>query len=542
VTGDRRGTGKRPETARRLHELRVREIELEMQNEELREANRRLEEATRRYRELYDLAPVAYFALDSRGTILEANLAGAEVLGQPRARLLGQSLFLLLPREERDVLHRHLRGALRGGGTHACLLRLRPPGQGERFLRVQSLGHARGGGRAICRSAAVDITAAKRVQEELAAANDLNHSIVQSVEESLVVLDRRLRVISANASFCRVFRADPASVAGASLWRPVRTRWHDPELQACLERMSRGGPPFTGLEIRVALPGLGLRELEATAQKLGPDPAGTQRFLLSIRDLTERKEAQRRLQSAIRRLEEANRQLSQFASVVSHDLKSPLRVIRSYAEFLSQDVAADLPAKQQQYLDGIGAAARLAEEQVTGLLTLAGIRRSSVAPKRTRLGPLVRRLAGTIGTAAEVRIESDDAWPTVVTEPVLLRQVLGNLLDNAIKYNPSTRRRVWLRCERLPGREVEIFVRDNGPGIPEQHRAKIFEPFRRLHAHATVGGSGLGLSIARTAVDRLGGSIHLDSEMGKGSTFCVRLPMDGPEPVDGPGQASAGAR
>jgi signal transduction histidine kinase len=81
---------------------------------------------------------------------------------------------------------------------------------------------------------------------------------------------------------------------------------------------------------------------------------------------------------------------------------------------------------------------------------------------------------------------------------------------------------------------VRIFVRDNGPGIPEGHREKVFQPFRRLHSRRTVEGSGLGLSIVQTVVDRLGGSIDLESAVGKGSTFSIRLPLDGPDPGEPP--------
>jgi signal transduction histidine kinase len=248
-----------------------------------------------------------------------------------------------------------------------------------------------------------------------------------------------------------------------------------------------------------------------------------------IRDLTESKAAERRVQRALHRLEEANHQLSQFVSVVSHDLKNPLRTIANYTGFLEQDLAESLPAEQRGYLDGIRTAVELAEEQISGLLELSRIRETQMECGRIRLGNLVGKLAETTGGARGVKISQCKTWPTIVTEPTLLRQVLSNLLDNAIKYNPSKKKRVELGWIELPGRHVELFVRDNGPGIAPEHQEKIFLAFRRLHSRETVEGSGLGLSIVRTAVDRLGGSIRLESEPGEGSTFYVRLPLDGPE-------------
>jgi signal transduction histidine kinase len=128
-----------------------------------------------------------------------------------------------------------------------------------------------------------------------------------------------------------------------------------------------------------------------------------------------------------------------------------------------------------------------------------------------------------------VKVYRANRWPTIVSEPTLLQQVLSNLLDNAIKYNSSRNKKIELGWNWLPERHFELFVRDNGPGIAPEHQEKIFLAFRRLHSRKTVEGSGLGLSIVRTAVDRLGGSIRLESKPGKGSTFYVCLPVDGPD-------------
>jgi PAS domain S-box-containing protein len=512
-----------------LHELRVHQIELEMQNEELREAKHRLEQAVRRYRELYDYAPVSYFILDPKGKILEANLAAAEAVGEGRATILGRSLFLSLPREDRDILYRHLRTVFKTREAHACVLRLRAD-QKERWFRFQSQRHSDSEGSPLCRSAAVDITAARRAQERLMASNQLNESIVQSVEESLLVLDGQLRITSANSAFHQTFAVEPARIEGRTIWQLGKGRWYPPELRDSLQRMTVRGPAFDGLELAAEFPGIGRRELSIGARHLKKGADGSRRILLLIRDLTMGKEAERRMKDTLRRLREANHQLRQFASVVSHDLKNPLRAIANYAGFLKKDLTDILPEEQRGYLQGIEAAVKLAEEQITGLLQLSRIRESELSCRRTRLGALIGRLVEATADARQAEIILGNSWPTIVTEPTLLRQVVSNLLDNAVKYNSSRTRRIELGCIRLPERQVELFVRDNGPGIPSQHHEKIFLAFRRLHSHKTVEGSGLGLSIVRTAVDRLGGSMRLESEPGKGSTFYVRLPVDGPQP------------
>jgi len=520
----------RQETQELLHELRVHQIELEMQNEELREANLRLEEATRRYQRLYDFAPVAYFTLDPKGKILELNLTAVETLGKPRSELLGKSLFLSLPREDRDILYRHLHSVFKSNRSHACVLRLRSAKGGERHYRLQSHLLRDSTGTASCRSAAMDITAARNFQEELAEANRLNQNIVQSVTDCLVVLDRRLRVVSANPAFYRTFSLEPSRIEGKSIWSLSQRRWYSEELRRSLERLSARGRGFAGLEICAEFPGTGRLTLSFAGTSLERTAAGARTILLTIRDLTGQKQSERRIRRALHRLEEANRQLSQFASVVAHDLKNPLRAIANYAGFLEQDLAQSLAEEQRGYLRGILAALELAEEQITGLLEISRIRETKMECRRIRLGRLIGKLVETAGVARkEARILSGDSWPTLVTEPTLLRQVLSNLIDNAIKYNPSKSKKVELGWSALPERRIELYVRDNGPGIAPEHQEKVFQAFRRLHSRKTVEGSGLGLSIVRTAVDRLGGSVRLESEPGKGSTFYVRLPLDGPE-------------
>jgi PAS domain S-box-containing protein len=513
-----------------LHQLRVHQVELEMQNQELREANRRLEEATRRYRKLYDFAPVGYFTLDPESRILELNLTAVEMLGGPRSEFLGKSLYLSLPRQDRDILYRHLRSVFRGGSSHACVLRLRSTASGERYYRVQSqrLGESADG--ATCRSAAMDITAVRNIQMELAASNRLNQSIVESVSDALVVLDLRLQVLSVNAAFHRIFQLEPDPLEGKSIWKLGRGRWYTEELSGNLQRLAVRRKAFEGLEMTADFPGAGRKDLWISGSALEAAGGGSRTILLSIRDLTEQKKVERRLRRALHRVEETNRQLSQFASVVSHDLKNPLRAIANYAGFLRQDLSETLAEEQRGYLEGILAAVELAEEQITGLLELARIRETPLTYRRIRLGEVVKKLVESTAAARSVEVRACDSWPTLITEPTLLRQVLGNLVDNAIKYNPSRSKKVELGWTALPERTVEIYVRDNGPGIAPEHREKIFQAFRRLHSRKSVEGSGLGLSIVRTAVDRLGGSIRLQSETGKGSTFYVHLPVDGPEP------------
>jgi light-regulated signal transduction histidine kinase (bacteriophytochrome) len=153
------------------------------------------------------------------------------------------------------------------------------------------------------------------------------------------------------------------------------------------------------------------------------------------REITERKRAEEQLQQYAAKLEEANAELSQYAYVVSHDVRAPLRAIHNYADFLRKDLEATLDGDQKAYLDGLDRAVYEAEELVEDLLELSRIGRRSVPIEMVEVGAFLRELIASLGLPAEVEIVMGDAWPAIEVEPVLLRQIFQNLIDNAVKFS-----------------------------------------------------------------------------------------------------------
>jgi signal transduction histidine kinase len=115
-------------------------------------------------------------------------------------------------------------------------------------------------------------------------------------------------------------------------------------------------------------------------------------------------------------------------------------------------------------------------------------------------------------------------WPTIYTEPTLLRQIFVHLIRNAIKFNHSPRKRVELGWLPIGNEHYELFVRDNGIGLEPRYQEQIFHVFERLHTHKEYEGTGVGLAICKKIVQRHGGRIWVDSEPGKGSTFYFTIP------------------
>ena len=254
-------------------------------------------------------------------------------------------------------------------------------------------------------------------------------------------------------------------------------------------------------------------------------------ILGTYQDITERKEAEQELNRTLGELslktedlEEVNRELSQYAYVVSHDLKTPLRAIHNYADFLREDLEDSLDGDQKEYLDGLGKAVQQSEELVNDLLNLSRVGRNIGEPEEIETGDFLLSLVKSFELPSDVEVEIAKGMPVIMAEPVLLRQIFQNIITNAVKFNPSDHQRVeigWLPREE---NYVDVYVKDNGLGIDERYHKQIFSVFKRLHSREEYEGTGIGLAIVQKAAEKLNGSVRLESETGKGSTFYVSLP------------------
>ncbi len=225
-------------------------------------------------------------------------------------------------------------------------------------------------------------------------------------------------------------------------------------------------------------------------------------------------------------LEQSNRDLTDFANVASHDLKSPLRGIVNFSQLLARRNRATLDSSSNEYLDFIISSGRRAVSLVDGLLAYAKSDGSQANMEVCELGDVV----GQAIQALQSVIAERGAWvevgpmPTATCDPVLVSQLFQNLIGNGLKYNRSEKPRVWVSVTLTDDGESVFGIRDNGIGIPEGSQAQVFEMFRRLHGGEEFEGSGIGLAFCTRLVGRYGGRVWLESEEGVGSTFYFTLP------------------
>lgn len=236
-------------------------------------------------------------------------------------------------------------------------------------------------------------------------------------------------------------------------------------------------------------------------------------------------------------LHEANRVKSEFLANVSHELRTPLTSIIGFAELLREGPGAEEGTKAARYAENILISGRILLEIINDLLDLVKIEAGKVEVRRMRvdLGSLCTSLLDFMRPTAEKKelrlaLVVDDALPALHTDGGRVRQILFNLLSNAVKFTPP-KGLVELTARRDGDEHVHLAVRDSGPGIAPEHHQTIFEKFRQIDQSATREhhGTGLGLAIAKELALLLGGDLGLQSELGHGATFWVRLPVEAPE-------------
>jgi PAS domain S-box-containing protein len=254
--------------------------------------------------------------------------------------------------------------------------------------------------------------------------------------------------------------------------------------------------------------------------------------VIMFKDITERKQVQDSLARKAAELARSNAELEQFAFVASHDLQEPLRKIQAFGDRLKVKCQPIQAPDIQNYLDRMqGAAARM-RDLINDLLTFSRVIRSSEPFVAVDLGAITKEVLGDL----EVRIEKSGAkveieeLPKIDGDPMQMRQLMLNLLSNALKFQPpgaipliKISATTFTPLSREP--QCELRVQDNGIGFDEKYMDKIFAVFQRLHGRTEYEGTGVGLAVCRRIVDRHHGTITATSQSGKGATFIVTLPV-----------------
>ena len=355
---------------------------------------------------------------------------------------------------------------------------------------------------------AAEIETSQRKQQQTSLdAKAQQQVLFNSMLEGLLLLDRSRKIYLVNRAFKNLFGLK-TELRGKTIVEALRLH----ELDELIQRVEAEQQV---LDYEIKLPDLNERWLQVNAAVITNAAGERDGTILVFRDLT--------------RLKQLERTREEFVANVSHELRTPLSLIKGYVETLL-DGARDNPEVAERFLKIIERNANRLDLLIQDLLTISALESEKI---KLNLQPVVlRALAEKVFTDLHAKAENKNV-ELVNDVPELtangdvnrLDQVLANLVDNAIKYGRAEGR-VTVGGKKLDDGKVEIFVRDDGPGIPPEAINRVFERFYRVDKARSrdQGGTGLGLSIVKHIVQAHGGEVRVESELGKGATFFFTVP------------------
>jgi PAS domain S-box-containing protein len=483
----------------------------------------------------------AIFLLDPDGHILTWNRGAQRIKGYTAGQVIGKHFSLFYTEDAKARRHPEfeLKVAARDGRYEEEGWRLRADG-GHFWANVVITALRNPAGELVGFAKITrDLTARKQAEESLRQNEERLTRIVASATDAIISTDEERRVLVFNRAAERLFGVAADEAIGGSLDRFIPPRvlpldaakvQHADDTDVTMLRMPGALTALRADGTRVPV------ETTVSQAMVGDQPV----FTVVLRDVTERLRAEEeraralvQAEEARAAAEEANLTKSGFMATMSHELRTPLNAMLGYTDLLLMGVPEPLPEGSVTYVERLRLSARHLLQLIEEMLSFARLEagKEEVDLQPVALADVLREVSAIVeplaeGKSIDFRTEVHDAPETLRTDPRKLRQVLLNLLGNAVKF--TTEGYVELRAARVDGR-LMFRVTDTGIGIPEAHLVRLFEAFWQGDGtlNRTAEGTGLGLAIAERYVRMLGGEIQVRSVVGEGSTFTVLLPVEG---------------
>lgn len=238
-----------------------------------------------------------------------------------------------------------------------------------------------------------------------------------------------------------------------------------------------------------------------------------------------RKHAEKSLKQNVKNLEKINKDLDQFAYVVSHDLKAPLRAIASLAEWIEEDSSDNISDDTKRNLTLLRGRVQRMENLIHGILAYTKASKLKGETQIISSSTFIQEIIDILHPPPSIEVKFSGDWPEIETDTIRFHQVISNLISNSIKYIDKPKGIIRINNIVLE-QCCQITIEDNGPGIEEEYHQKIFQIFQTLSSRDQVESTGIGLSIVKKIVEEQGGKIWVDSIPGKGTSFTFTWPTN----------------
>ena len=365
-----------------------------------------------------------------------------------------------------------------------------------------------------------EIAERKRAEEELKRPKAFLANIINALDDPVFVKDQEHRWVILNDAACKVMGRPREELIGKTDYDLFAKEQADVFWEKDNLVFETGQTNVNEEEITWH----GKLHTISTKKSLFIDSITGKKFITgTIRDITERKKSELSQNELIKKVDKINRELNDFASIVSHDLKAPLRGIKTLANWILADCADKLGDQANEQINLLLERVERMYNLIEGALQYSRLGQTKGKQIQVNLNNFVPEIINMVVPPENITVTIENELPVIEFEETRIMQVFQNLLSNAIKYMDKPKGWIKIGCVEEDG-FWKFSVADNGPGIEEKHFEKIFKIFQALPTSPMFEGTGVGLTITKKIVELYNGKIWVKSKVGRGSTFFFTLP------------------
>lgn len=495
-----------------------------------------LKKAEKRFQALLESAPDAMVIVNSEGKLQLVNDQFEKVFGYSRQEILGKKVEVLMP-ERFHQSHNLFRSdyfkspEIRPMGKEVNLFGIRK--NGEEFpVEISISPIETESGMVVC-AVVRDITERKNAENKLKKSEAFKQKVLDLSPSGIYIYDQDLGYnVYTNTQYTELTGYTLEDINAMSQ-EEFFALFHPEDQPKIAEHMGELATAKYGeifkIEYRFkTADGRWIWCLSWDAVFERDQQEKPRQFMGAFMDITDQKEAQQALKQSNRKLEIANKELKDFAYIASHDLQEPLRVISSFLELLKKRYGEKLEEKGKEYIERTVNASNRMKVLINDLLEFSRVDSRGGKFVDTDMVQIVEEVKEDlhlmmVESGATVSFEK---LPKILADPTQMKQLMQNLIENAIKFRQKDQRPIVNISAKKQGNLIKFTVQDNGIGIEKEFHDRIFTVFQRLHSREHYKGTGIGLAICKKIVERHGGSIWVESEPGKGSNFNFNLPIN----------------